>query len=59
MSDKNLSVLSIFLTGVGAGIALAVFLVPRFGAATSHLIGCKAAEREKPPAGTPVVGEGR
>ncbi len=50
MSDKNLSTLSIFLTGMGAGIALAVYLVPRFGAATSHLIGCQARERDNPAA---------
>jgi len=35
-----------FLTGLGAGVALAVLLAPRSGAATRRLIRCKVEEGE-------------
>jgi hypothetical protein len=44
MNDKMLFSLSIFLTGLGAGIALVAFVAPRTRSATVRLIGCKSEE---------------
>lgn len=44
MSCNRSSALVTFLTGLGAGIAVAVLLAPRSGAATRRLIGRKAEE---------------
>jgi hypothetical protein len=41
MTDKTLFAVSIFLVGLGAGIALVVFVAPRSGSATNKLLGCK------------------
>jgi hypothetical protein len=41
MNDKMLFSLSIFLAGLGAGIALVAFVAPRSRSATVRLIGCK------------------
>jgi gas vesicle protein len=43
--DKG-SALVVFLTGLGAGIALTLLLAPRSGAATRRLIGRKVDEGE-------------
>jgi hypothetical protein len=42
MTDKMLFSLSIFLTGLGAGIALAAFVAPHSRAAKGRLIGFKS-----------------
>jgi hypothetical protein len=47
MSDKNLSVLSVFVIGVGAGLALGVLLRPCFGTTTWWPMGC-GTSRGKP-----------
>lgn len=44
MTDKMLFSLSIFLTGLGAGIALVAFVAPRSRPATAPPIGCKSEE---------------
>jgi hypothetical protein len=44
MTDKMLFSLSIFFTGLGAGIALAALVSPRSRPATRGLIGRKSAE---------------
>jgi len=44
MNDKMLFSLSIFLTGLGAGIALVAFVAPRSRSATVRLVGCKPEE---------------
>jgi hypothetical protein len=44
MTDKMLFSLSIFLTGLGAGIALVALVAPRSRLATSRLIGCQSEE---------------
>jgi hypothetical protein len=44
MTDKMLFSLSIFLTGLGAGIALAAFLAPHSRRAEGRLAGCKSEE---------------
>ena len=44
MTDKMLFSLSIFLTGLGAGIALTAFVAPRARSAKGQLIGCKSEE---------------
>ena len=36
-----------FLSGLGAGLGLAVLLAPRSGAATRRLIGCKVEEGQE------------
>ena len=41
MNDKMLFSLSIFLAGLGAGIALVAFVAPRSRSATVRLIGYK------------------
>jgi hypothetical protein len=42
MTDKMLFSLSIFLAGLGAGIALAAFVAPRSLSATGRLIRCES-----------------
>jgi hypothetical protein len=42
MTDKMLFSLSIFLTGLGAGVALVAFVAPRSRSAKGRLIGCKS-----------------
>jgi hypothetical protein len=42
MTDKTLFAVSIFLVGLGAGIALVAFVAPRSGSAAGKLIGCKS-----------------
>jgi hypothetical protein len=42
MTDRMLFSLSIFLTGLGAGIALVAFVAPRTPSAKGRLIGCKS-----------------
>jgi hypothetical protein len=42
MTDKMLFSLSIFLTGLGAGIALVAFVAPRSRSAKGRSIGCKS-----------------
>ena len=44
MTDKMLFSLSIFLTGLGAGIALVAFVAPRSRSATRRIVGCKSEE---------------
>ena len=44
MTDKTLFAVSIFLVGLGAGIALAALVSPRSRPATRGLIGRKSAE---------------
>jgi hypothetical protein len=44
MTDKMLFSLSIFLTGLGAGIALVAFVAPRSRPATSPPNGCHSEE---------------
>jgi hypothetical protein len=44
MTDKMLFSISIFLAGLGAGIALAAFVAPRSRSATGRIIGCKSEE---------------
>jgi len=44
MNDKMLFSISIFLAGLGAGIALVAFVAPRSHSATVRLIGCKPEE---------------
>jgi hypothetical protein len=44
MTNKMLFSLSIFFTGLGAGIALAALVGPRSRAAAGRLIGCKPEE---------------
>ena len=44
MNDKMLFSLSIFLAGLGAGIALVAFVAPRSRSATVRLVGCKPEE---------------
>jgi hypothetical protein len=44
MTDKMLFSLSIFLTGLGAGIALVALVAPRSRLAKGRLIGCKSEE---------------
>jgi hypothetical protein len=41
MTDKTLFAVSVFLVGLGAGIALVAFVAPRSGSA-GKLIGCKS-----------------
>jgi hypothetical protein len=47
MNDKMLFSLSIFLTGLGAGIALVAFVAPRSRLAKGRLIGCRS-EKDLP-----------
>jgi hypothetical protein len=42
MNDKMLFSLSIFLTGLGAGIALVAFVAPRSRSAAARLLACKS-----------------
>jgi len=44
MTDKMLFSLSIFLTGLGAGIALVAWVAPRSRPATGPPIGCQSEE---------------
>jgi hypothetical protein len=44
MTDKMLFSISIFLTGLGAGIALVALVAPRSCSAKRRLIGCKSDE---------------
>jgi hypothetical protein len=44
MTDKMLFSLSIFLAGLGAGIALAAFVAPHSRSIKGRLIGCKSEE---------------
>jgi len=44
MTDKMLFSLSIFLTGLGAGIALAALVAPHTRSAAGRLLGCKTDE---------------
>ena len=44
MTDKMLFSLSIFLTGLGAGIALVAFVAPRSRSATRRIVRCKSEE---------------
>lgn len=44
MTDKMLFSLSIFLAGLGAGIALVAFVAPRSCPAKGRLMGCKSEE---------------
>ncbi len=44
MTDKMLFSLSIFLTGLGAGIAVAAFVAPHSRPAKGRLIGCRTEE---------------
>lgn len=44
MTDKMLFSLSIFLAGLGAGIALAALVAPHTRSAASRLLGCKTDE---------------
>ena len=41
MNDNRISALPLFLSGLGAGIALTLLMAPRNGAATRGLIGRK------------------
>jgi len=52
MTDKTLFAVSIFLVGLGAGIALVAFVAPRSGSAAGKLIGCESdADLRKTKAG--------
>lgn len=42
MTDKMLFALSIFLTGLGAGIALVALVAPRSRSETSRIMGCES-----------------
>lgn len=44
MTDKMLFSLSIFLTGIGAGVALAALVAPHTRSAAGRLLGCKTDE---------------
>jgi hypothetical protein len=46
MTDKTLFAVSIFLVGIGAGIALVTFIAPRSGAPAGKLLGGKS-EKER------------
>jgi hypothetical protein len=52
MTDKTLFAVSIFLVGLGAGIALVAFVAPRSGSSAGKLIGCKS-EGDPRQANTP------